>query len=99
MGEYQPGRKAEGDPPGSTGTKNQSTGGAGVAGEAKSAEERAAEKFLADLIARGEAVEVDGRGKSERDERKPLPPGATHEVVPGKDGEPPVVHRRRYSAF
>lgn len=72
-------------------------------------EVEAAEKFLADLIARGEVVEVDrtrrpaGRADEQNDapegEAKKLPPGVTHEVV-HRDGEAaPAVKRRRYSAF
>ena len=94
MGESVPVKKTESDSAGSAGGSNKPEPGA-----AGDAEARAAAKFLADLIARGEAVEVDKPSKSERDERAPLPPGVTHEIVPGKDGEPPTVHRRRYSAF
>jgi len=57
------------------------------------AEVEAAEKFVADLIARGEAVEKpDG-------EEKPLPAGSTHEIVHRDGDHAPVVKRRRYSAF
>jgi len=96
MGESVPGSKTEADRAGATGAAKPDANGAGSAGRP---EERAAAKFLADLRARGEAVESDGRSKGERDERKPLPPGVTHEIVPGSDGEPPTVRRRRYSAF
>jgi hypothetical protein len=66
------------------------------------AEVEAAEKFIADLIARGEAVEIDHTPADGADTQndaveKPLPSGATHEVV-RRDGET-VVKRRRYSAF
>ena len=57
------------------------------------AEVEAAEKFVADLIARGEAVE-----KSDGEE-KPLPAGSTHEIVHRDGDHAPVVKRRRYSAF
>ncbi|MFG1921335.1 hypothetical protein [Cryptosporangium sp. NPDC048952] len=66
------------------------------------AEVEAAEKFIADLIARGEAVEVDRVPSGSADKQndapeEPLPAGVTHEVV-HRDGET-VVKRRRYSAF
>ena len=74
--------------------------------EQQRAEAEAAARFLADLVARGEAVEVNGHGagaagraQGGRDEDDPLPPGATHEVVRGERGEQPTVRRRRYSAF
>jgi hypothetical protein len=59
--------------------------------EAKEAE-KAAERFVEDLLIRGEAAWPDPQGD--------LPPGATHEIVadPG-DGKPPKVRRRRFSAF
>jgi hypothetical protein len=52
--------------------------------------EKAAERFVEDLLIRGEAVYPDEHGE--------LPPGATHEIVeePG-DGKPPKVRRRRFS--
>jgi hypothetical protein len=57
----------------------------------------AAEKFIADLIARGEVVEKDE--KTEERQNDALPPGVTHEIV-RRDGEKaPAVRRRRYSAF
>ncbi|GAA0254107.1 hypothetical protein [Cryptosporangium japonicum] len=70
--------------------------------EQTSAEVEVAEKFIADLIARGEAVEVDRTPADGADTQndaveKPLPPGATHEVV-RRDGET-AVKRRRYRAF
>ncbi|MFB9321726.1 hypothetical protein [Cryptosporangium minutisporangium] len=64
--------------------------------EQSAAEVEAAEKFIADLIARGEAVEVD-RSRDAADE-EPLPPGATHDIRRDADGRP-AVRRRRYSAF
>lgn len=46
--------------------------------------------FVRGLIERGEAARaVDGK----------LPPGATHEIVEERPGEPPKVVRRRFSAF
>ncbi|SHN28900.1 hypothetical protein [Cryptosporangium aurantiacum] len=63
--------------------------------EQTAAEVEAAEKFIADLIARGEAVEVDRKRDATEE---PLPPGATHEIHRDDKGEP-VVRRRRYSAF
>lgn len=61
-------------------------------------EEKAAERFVEDLLIRGEAVHPDPQGN--------LPPGATHEIVeePGegcspKSPKPPKVRRRRFSTF
>lgn len=94
MGESVPVKKTESDSAGGGAKKPDAGVAAGDTDEAK-----AAAKFLADLVARGEAVEVDKHSKSERDERSPLPPGVTHEIVPGKDGEAATVRRRRFSAF
>jgi len=47
------------------------------------------ERFVEDLVVRGEAV-PEGT--------EPLPPGATHEVVAERDGVPTQVRRRRFSA-
>jgi hypothetical protein len=62
--------------------------------EAEKAEEarKAAERFVEDILIRGEAAWPDPQGD--------LPPGATHEIVaePG-GGKPPKVRRRRFSAF
>ena len=52
-------------------------------------EERAERKFVEDLVRRGEAAWPDKDGK--------LPPGATHEIVEEKPGQPPKVVRRRFS--
>lgn len=48
------------------------------------------ERFVEDLLVRGEAACPDPQGN--------LPPGATHEIVaePGS-GKPPKVRRRRFS--
>ncbi len=56
----------------------------------KTEEKKAAERFVADLLVRGEAARPDEHGN--------LPPGATHEIVeePGS-GRPPKVRRRRFS--
>lgn len=58
-------------------------------------EEKAAERFVEDLLIRGEAVHPDPQGN--------LPPGATHEIVeePGesRSPKPPKVRRRRFSTF
>jgi hypothetical protein len=56
----------------------------------KTEEVKAAERFVEDLLIRGEAVLPDEHGD--------LPPGATHEIEeePG-DGKPPKVRRRRFS--
>ena len=58
---------------------------------AETARRGARDRFVEDLISRGEAV-------PEGDE---LPPGATHEIVRGDDGQSDdqsVVRRRRFSA-
>jgi hypothetical protein len=47
------------------------------------------ERYVEDLIRRGEAAYPDEEGK--------LPPGATHELIKGEPGEPPKVKRRRFS--
>jgi hypothetical protein len=47
------------------------------------------ERWVEDLIRRGEAAYADENGK--------LPPGATHELIKGEPGEPPKVKRRRFS--
>lgn len=58
--------------------------------EEKTPEEKRAErKFVEDLIRRGEAAWPDKDGN--------LPPGATHEIVEEKPGEPPKVVRRRFN--
>ena len=54
----------------------------------KSAEELAEEKFVRDLLIRGEAAKPDEHGN--------LPSGATHEIVEEKEGELPKVKRRRF---
>jgi hypothetical protein len=58
--------------------------------ENKEDEKKAAERFVEDLLVRGEAVHPGPEGE--------LPPGATHEIVeePG-EGKPPKVRRRRFS--
>jgi hypothetical protein len=58
---------------------------------ATKAERRAAERFARDAIARGDAACPDGRGD--------LPPGATHEIVEQREGEPPTIRRRRFRIF
>lgn len=65
--------------------------------EQTAAEVEAAEKFIADLIARGEAVEKQNDAADDDD--KPLPAGVTHEIVHRDGDHAPVVKRRRYSAF
>jgi hypothetical protein len=52
-------------------------------------EKTAAEKFVRDLLTRGEAARPDERGG--------LPPGATHEIVEEREGEPPKIKRKRFS--
>jgi hypothetical protein len=86
-----------------------------VTAEQTVAEAAAAEKFIADLIARGEVVEkkdppAPGGGASGRAEKRDdrqnddrqndaLPPGVTHEIVHRDGDKAPAVRRRRYSAF
>lgn len=59
--------------------------------KAKSAEKRAAEKFVSDAVARGDAARADEQGN--------LPSGATHEIVDEREGEPPKIRRRRFRIF
>jgi len=49
----------------------------------------AGEKFVQDVLIRGEAARPDEHGD--------LPPGATHEIVEECEGEPPKIKRRRFS--
>jgi hypothetical protein len=55
----------------------------------KEKEKTAAEKFVQDVLIRGEAARPDEHGD--------LPPGATHEIVEECEGEPPKIKRRRFS--
>jgi hypothetical protein len=59
--------------------------------KSKDENKRAEEKFVEDLLARGEAAWPDEDGN--------LPPSATHEIVEQREGELPKVRRRRFSAF
>jgi hypothetical protein len=59
--------------------------------KAKHARKRAEDKFVEDLLARGEAAKADADGN--------LPASATHEIVEEREGELPKVRRRRFSAF
>ncbi len=54
----------------------------------ESEDEKAAERFVEDLLIRGEAVHPDPQGD--------LPPGATHEIVE-EPAKPRKVRRRRFS--
>jgi hypothetical protein len=58
--------------------------------EAKAEAARAKEKFVEDLLIRGEAAKAK-EGK--------LPPGATHEIVEETEKGLPEVRRRRFSAY
>lgn len=49
---------------------------------------RAEQRYIDDLLVRGEAVP----------EGEPLPPGATHEIVLGEDGRR-TARRRRFTAY
>jgi hypothetical protein len=55
----------------------------------KTDEEKAAERFVEDLLIRGEAAYPDAQGN--------LPSGATHEIVKEPEGKPKKVRRRRFS--
>jgi hypothetical protein len=59
--------------------------------KAEDSSKRAAEKFVEDLLARGEAAKPDSDGN--------LPSSATHEVVEEPVDELPKVRRRRFRAF
>jgi hypothetical protein len=52
-------------------------------------DDAAQERFIEELIERGEAAKPDENGD--------LPPGATHELIDGRAGEPPRAIRRRFS--
>jgi hypothetical protein len=54
-------------------------------------EQQDSERYVRDLVTRGEAAVADADGN--------LPPGATHEIVEQEPGRLPKVVRRRYSAF
>jgi hypothetical protein len=54
--------------------------------QAREAAERA---YVEGLVARGEAAVPDEHGN--------LPPGATHEIVEGFEGELPKLRRRRFA--
>jgi hypothetical protein len=47
------------------------------------------QRFVDDLVKRGEAAEADENGK--------LPPGATHEIVEKREDGSVRVERRRFS--
>src|SRR5262249_14991533 len=64
---------------------------AGPVSKDENEKKRAEEKFVEDLLARGEAAWPDEDGN--------LPPSATHEIVEQREGERPKVRRRRVSAF
>ncbi len=53
-------------------------------------EAEAAEHFVRGVLSRGEAIAAPD---------KELPPGVTHEIVEGENGETPKIRRRRFSAF
>jgi hypothetical protein len=55
----------------------------------KKTKKSAKEKFVRDLVERGEAAVPDEEGK--------MPPGATHEIVSEDEKAQPVVKRRRFS--
>lgn len=58
---------------------------------AKKDEQRAAERFVRDAVVRGDAARPDEHGD--------LPPGATHEIVEEREGQTPVIRRRRFRIF
>lgn len=50
-----------------------------------------AERFVRDLLIRGEAARPTPEGD--------LPPGATHKIVEEKEGQLPEVERERFSMY
>ena len=52
-------------------------------------EKEAAERFVRDVLIRGEAVRIDKHGE--------LPSGATHEIVKERPGKLPKIERKRFS--
>ena len=55
----------------------------------KKDEKRAEERFVRDVLTRGEAAKPDESGN--------LPGHATHEIVEEKEGELPKIKRRRFT--
>ncbi len=58
---------------------------------ANARKDKAAKRFIDDLLTRGEAARPDKDDK--------LPPGATHEIEEDSESGPPKVKRRRFSAI
>jgi len=80
-----------------TGSKRPKSGAGSKAGAAKETEanvpgsDEASERFVRDLMVRGEASKPDAEGK--------LPPQATHVVIDEGEGDTPTVKRVRYKTF
>lgn len=71
---------------GGPGSKKRSTPAPRKSGAAKDPH---AERFVRDLLIRGEAAKPTPEGD--------LPPGATHKIVEEREGELPEVERDRFS--
>jgi hypothetical protein len=69
--------------------KEKTTARDGRDERASQEEKTAAERFVRDVLTRAEAARPDEHGE--------LPPGATHEIVEERAGEPPKVKRKRFS--
>ena len=54
-------------------------------------DERAQERFVQDVVTRGEAAKPDESGE--------LPRDATHEIVEEGEGKLPKIRRRRFKLF
>lgn len=66
-------------------------GKGGSSKKTKEPPDPSAERFVRDLLIRGEAVKPDARGE--------LPPGATHRIVEDEEDGLPKVERDRFSLY
>jgi len=71
--------------------KRTRTGKDTLRDQSQASEKETAERFVRDLLIRGEAAKPDQHGK--------LPAGATHEIVEEREGELPKIERKRFSLF
>lgn len=72
-------------------SRAKSTKKTGSAAPAKSLTPKDRERFVRDLLIRGEAAKPSPDGS--------LPPGATHKIVKEKEGELPEIERERFSIY
>ena len=62
-----------------------------ASGKSSPAKDPDAERFVRDLLIRGEAAKPTPEGD--------LPPGATHKIVEESEGQLPEVERERFSIY